>query len=181
LAGTVCFLVAAAALYREWNLRDNPGERLAQTPFEQAVCSYLDGRGDSRAMIAVPPMQWRLQERFGHPVTTDAATMSWIPYHEYIGPTIYKLYKDLYDVDITETAGVSRPLTWEQIWARFLHYEQVWARRDLKEWQELGDMYGFHYVLAPTNISVQLPVAIEGPLANLCLIPATVQKPVETP
>ncbi|GEM_PF-2361017 len=51
---------------------------------------------------------------------------------------------------------------------------ESWKKRNSKEWQALGRKYKFRLVLSPTKTRLDLPVALEGTLWTLYVIPIPV-------
>ena len=67
-----------------------------------------------------------------------------------IGPSIDKIYRDVYGIGFGWDAahsGTPRSLG---------HWEEVWAARSVAEWQAIGARYGAYYVVAPRNIDLRL-------------------------
>ena len=137
-------------------------EHLPITPFEHRVRAFLDERGEPDVMIAVHPYQWQLQARLHHPVITDAATRTWIPYHKSLGPTLHKMYWDLYRTDFAPKGDDSPfPMSWEE----------AWAEKSAREWQALAREYSFGYLLAPKRVELHLPIALEDDSTRLYRVP----------
>lgn len=157
-------LVPACALLMVAILIDQATHRqhLPVSDFERRVRAYLDEQGEPTAMIAVRHEQYEGQARLGHPVTTDMATLTWIPYHLSLGPSLHKLYLDLYGINIAPAA--SEPVS-------TVPWFEVWPKRELGEWQRLAVEYDFHYVLAPAFMAIQLPLIMEGDGHKLYRIP----------
>ena len=151
-AALMCLL-----LVEQWRQR----EHLPVSSFECQVRQYLDEKHESNAMILVRHQQESLQARLGHPVMTDMATLTWIPYQPSLGPALYKMYRDLYGITITDNPN--EPVT-TQPWF------EVWPAKTKTEWQRLGQEYGFHYVFAPGFMKLDLPKALEGATDNLFVI-----------
>lgn len=137
-------------------------EHLSVTPFEHAVRHYLAERGEPEAMILVRHQQETLQARLQHPVMTDMATITWIPYRPSLGPSLCKMYRDLYGIDLAPPPGSnsgSRP------------WFEVWPSKSLPEWQALAAEYNFRYVLAPAFMELPLPRVVKGKTDHLYHIP----------
>ncbi|MBI5092384.1 MAG: hypothetical protein HZB26_08065 [Candidatus Hydrogenedentes bacterium] len=169
LTGIAVLVTATGLLYGQWQHRaDAPQELLTINPFEEEVTSYLYDRNEQDAMIAVPPLQVRSQERLNHPVTGDASTIPWVPYHKSVAPIIAKFFKDLYGIDLTRPPGKISTLDFSLI----LKYGDVWRRRSVQEWQTIGGEYGFRYVIMLSDVPLQLPVAVDGSPFRMYAIPA---------
>jgi len=137
-------------------------EHLPVTPFERAVRQYLADRGEPNAMILVRHQQETLQARLQHPVMTDMATITWIPYRPSLGPSLSKMYRDLYGIDLAPSPGSnagSRP------------WFEVWPSKSLPEWQAFATEYDFRHVLAPSFMELPLPRVVEGDTDHLYHVP----------
>ena len=151
-AAVAVAVTVALLLHGEWRLRDaNPAERLAPTPFESEAARYMTDRGDENALIAAPPYQWRLQARLGHPITVDCATLTWLPYHLELAPTLHIMFRDLFGVDLLNPVRDPDPVC---VWRR------VWTARSRHEWRMLANRYGFKYVITVPWVPVDLPLAL---------------------
>lgn len=157
-AAVAAGILLAAFLHQEWIARDNPDERLTPTPFEAQAVAFMASRGDERAMIAAPPYQWRLQARLGHPITADCATLTWLPYHKALAPTLHLMYRDIFGVDLMAPTDAHDPL---QLWSG------VWTARSAQEWRALSTKYGFKYVVTMSWWPVHLPLAVDGEFFQL--------------
>ncbi|HPO13398.1 MAG TPA: hypothetical protein PLI09_08135 [Candidatus Hydrogenedentes bacterium] len=148
----ICLLLLQQASQRE---------HLPVSPFEHQVRQYLLEKNEPNAMILVRHQQESLQARLGHPVMTDMATTTWIPYQPSLGPALYKMYRDFYG--ITLTAPPHQPAA-SQPWF------EVWPAKTRAEWQNLAKEYQFHYILAPAFMNLDLPKILQGSSENLFLI-----------
>ena len=138
-------------------------EHLPRTPFEREVRAYLARQDEPDAMVLVRHEQESLQARLGHPVMTDMATTTWIPYQPGLGPALCVMYRDLYGINLAAAPGeapAARP------------WFQVWPEKTREEWRRLGHEYGFHYVLAPAFMELDLPCVVAGPDGKLYVIEA---------
>jgi len=153
-----CLALTAAILVEQAAHR----QHLPVSDFERRVHTYLDEQGEPMAMIAVRHEQYEGQARLGHPVTTDMATLTWIPYHLSLGPSLHKLYLDLYGINIAPSG--SEPVS-------TVPWFEVWPKKDIGEWKRLAAEYDFHYVLAPAFMAIQLPLIMEGDGQKLYKIP----------
>ncbi len=159
-----CVVVVGIMLLGQWQTRDDrPAGRLGRSEFDQNVKDYLTKQGDPNAMICVPNLQWRLQATLGFPVITDAATLTWIPYHPSLGPTLDKLYSDLYEIRLTPEGGKDHTIS---------DWQAVWSGRSAQEWRALGQEYNFRHVWTPTHIELDLPVGVDDKDFRLYTIPA---------
>jgi hypothetical protein len=95
-------------------------------------------------------MQEGLQARLRHPVMTDMATMTWVPYKPVLGPAINKIYSDFYGIDFI------RPSPEGQAWF------EVWPAKTTTEWRALSKEYNLSYVLAPQFMTLPLTPVVRG-------------------
>ncbi len=147
--GGLAVLLALVLLVGQWQHR----EHLPVSPFEREVRDYLAARGDPDALIVARYQQEGLQARLGHPVMTDMASLTWIPYRPSLGPAFYGMYRDLYGLDLAPPPGVNpMPLAWFE----------VWPRKNGTAWRRLARKYDFHYVLAPSFMKLALTPVVEG-------------------
>lgn len=135
-------------------------EHLPVTPLELQVRRYLDEHGESDALLLVPFQQESLQARLGHPVMTDMATLTWIPYRPSLGPSLCKMYKDLYGIAIVSSGEEPPGPRWFD----------VWRARTRAEWQGLAAEYGFQFVLVPAFLTLDLPKVVEDATGSLYAI-----------
>lgn len=163
-AACACAIIVAHLLWGQWQGRNNIIERLEQTPFEQQTAAYLAQHAAPDTMLILPMQLWCMQERLGYPVITEAASLSWIPYHKTIGQALWKIYKDIYGVDLTSYTPM-------QSW--LASYRNVWTKRTPAQWAQIGHEYNSQFVIAPDFIDLQLPLLIESKTLRLYQIPAT--------
>lgn len=163
LACALALILVLVLVHREWTTRDH----LHVSPFERRVAEYLEARGEPDAMLVADYRQEGLQARTGHPVITDMATMTWIAYRPSLGPSMDKLYGDLYGIRFLPQPEPEPTKAW------FGH----WADRNRDQWQVLADQYSFHYVIAPDFIELDLPRVIDGQTQSLYHIPARSPNP----
>jgi len=140
IASVVCLLVTALLLghqgrYRQW---------LPIPEFDRQVAAHLAERGESGAMLVVPPEDSLRQAHTGHPVLAEVATPSLISYRPEIGPAIARIYADIYAIRFVLPPAESPS------------WETVWKRRPTIGWQMLGTRYGFRYVIAPADLPLHL-------------------------
>ncbi|MBI2422714.1 MAG: hypothetical protein HYV27_07780 [Candidatus Hydrogenedentes bacterium] len=141
-------------------------EQLPLSSFEADVRALLAQRGDDRALILVRHQQEGLQARLYHPVMTDMATITWVPYKPAIAPSLQKLYTEVYGIDLMN--GPSSP-GFDQPW------HTVWPGRTRAEWVRLAKAYEFRYVMAPAFMALDLPRVLEGASDHLYEVPLLVE------
>jgi len=142
-------LLLVSLLAREWGSRAH----LPVSRFEGAVRAYLADRGEGDALLVARYHQEGLQARTGHPVMTDMASPTWIPYRPSLGPAFAGMYRDLYGLDLAPGPGAGpMPVAWHA----------VWPEKTLAEWRRLGERYGFRYVVAPGFMELPLKPVVEG-------------------
>jgi len=110
--------------------------------FERSVQSYLEARGENDVMLVGPPKQLLLQAKTNHPVITDMALPYMITYLPSIGPSVSKLYEDVYGIRLTDREEAD--------------WERVWEERPTEAWRIAADKYSFRYVVAPGNLHLNL-------------------------
>ena len=157
-----CGFVLLVLLWQQWQERDKVVERLKKTPFEEKVAAYVSEHASRDTMLIIPMQLWDMQERLGYPVITEAASLSWIPYRKTIGPALWKIYRDVYKIDITDATPMG---SWLAV------YRQAWTKRTSAEWARIGAEYNSKYVIAPDFFDLQLPLILEGNLLRLYEIP----------
>lgn len=150
IAGMVLILMAAEQTCSR--------EHLPVTPFERQVRAYLAAQGESGAMILVRHQQETLQARLQHPVMTDMATITWVPYRPALGPSLYKMYRELYGINLAPRGD--EPVH-ERAWF------EVWPAKTRDEWIRLSREYGFHYIMTPPFMQLDLPCILEDETGRL--------------
>lgn len=129
--------------------------------FEAELTRVLAEAGESDAMIVARPDQVLLQAQTGHPVFADMAIEYHGSYRPSLGPSIQKMYEDVYGIWFEEREET--PISWES----------VWGERGAAEWKALGETYDFRYVVAPIGVELDsgLEVVLKGELDRLYRIP----------
>jgi hypothetical protein len=154
-------LIAAAMmlLYQQWSMR----QMLPVPPYARQIGSYLAEKGEPNAVLLGPPEQLLLQAHTGHPVLADMALPFMITYLPRIGPAIEKMYNEIYGISFLPDAPppLSSHMTGWQTW---------WPSLTDAQWRDLAKRYGFSYVAAPRNLTLNLPVALETPIVVLYAI-----------
>ncbi len=146
-------LLAVLLIQQAWHR-----EHLPVTPFERQVRACLAERSEADAMLLVRHEQESLQARLGHPVMTDMATTTWIPYQPGLGPALCAMYRDLYGIDLAAPPGhapAAHP------------WFEVWQGQSGEEWRQLGHKYNFRCVLTPAFLQLDLPCIVAGPEGRL--------------
>ena len=138
-------------------------QHLPRSEFEKSVQRYLAEQGEGAAMIAAHYQQEGLQARLRHPVMTDMATMTWIPYKPALGPGLYALYRDLYGVNFAPATGEA---------PRQSPWFTVWPKKSGEEWRRLGRRYRFAWLITPAFMNLDLPCVLEEGGQKLYRIPA---------
>lgn len=139
----VCVIGTALLCFEEWGAR----EWLPRSEFDQTVKAYLEDEGIPDAGVLGRPKEYEIQARLHHPVIVEAATPYHINYLPSVAPVIESIYNDLFGISfkIPEEASAPDP-----------RWEQVWQARSPAHWGELGERYGFTYVLSPQELELQL-------------------------
>jgi len=157
-AAILCILAALSLLSNEWRWR----QHLPTKPFDTNVAAFLRKRGEPDAMLLARPDEFIPQARTGHPVLVEVATPSLISYMPELGPAIQQTYTDLYGIRFDTRHDPSRP-----------SWQTLWQQRSAADWTRLAHTYGFHYVIAPADIPLNLPPLLEDPADTLYGIPKT--------
>lgn len=124
---------------------------LPRTDFELAASAYLAMAGDESAPLLTDPGSFFLQARMGHPILAQETTPSYIGYAPELGPSIAKMYGELYGIRFrAPTSGLSSR-----------DWKEVWAARTTEEWGLLSAKYGFEYVIANQSLDLRLPKVVE--------------------
>jgi len=151
--GAVASILLAVLTYTEWTSRTS----LPRSAFETRVAAYLDAQDEKQALLVGAPFQLLLQARTGHPVMTDMALPSWIPYMPNLGPAVDEIYQNIYGVSFLDTPGSGHDKDWRE----------TWAARTAEEWRKLGDRFSFQYVVAPREMPLPLPLVLQDDSGRL--------------
>lgn len=135
----LCATVAVVLLTEQWSERDH----LPRTSFEAEAKAHLDTVGDEDTLVLAHYYEEGLQAKLGKPIMSDMATITWIPYEPDLGPALYKLYRDLYGIDLISGQMVEG---WRN-----------WPEKTTREWAQLAQEYGFQYVLTRRRVRLLLP------------------------
>ena len=101
------------------------------------MVQYLHNEGEDDVMLVAKPAEILLQARTGHPNLVEWTTMSLLSYMPSLGPTIQKIYRDIYGIEFVSQPG--RP-------QESRHWADLWTDRSEAEWNALSEEYGFRYV-----------------------------------
>lgn len=135
-------------------------EMLPVADFDQRIARYLEQQGDTGAMLAAHPFEHRIQSRTGHPVLFDGASADSMVYTPALAPSIQKISEDLYGIRFHPQMEPGAP-----------SWDEVWRGRPREIWLELGQNYGFSYVLSPDGVQLDLDVCLSDPKGTLYRIP----------
>ena len=155
--GALCLAVVSALLSHEWRGR----EQLPVSVFDRRVTQCLRDRGETQAMLVAEPGEFILQARTGHPVLVETATASLISYMPALAPIIQQIYADVYGIRFDQAPARRPETTWQD----------RWTTRSRAEWQALGRKYGFRYIVAPSSMTLDLPVVLEAQAVLLYQVP----------
>lgn len=136
-------LLLMALLAREYRDRDHLGVQ----PIHGEVAAWLSKAGESEAMIVTPYWDEKWLGKIRHPVLADYQTAHLMSYVPSLAPGLKKLHEEVFGFVIDGPTGP--PLS-------------PWPGRDGETWRALGRAYGFRYVLAPSEITLQLEQVLEG-------------------
>lgn len=118
--------------------------------------------GVHREMLLVPPQQESLQAQLGHAVSTDMATITWIPYQPALDPLLQTMYEDLYGIHLTPEP--------EQAAASWIDH---WQDMSASGWGLRADRYDIRYIVAPAWMKLNLVPAYQGTEWSLYHAPGT--------
>ena len=155
MTSVLIILTLGTILLQEWQHREN----LPIGAFEQDVTAYLESQGKPDAMLVGQPEQVLLQAQTGHPILADMATAFFASYMPSLGPSVQKLYGEVYGMQFDKNPADQKP------------WGTMWEERSKEVWISLSQEYGFDYVVAPSHLQLQLDSVIEGELDRLYKIP----------
>ncbi len=156
----MCVILAAAIAYPQWRTR----QWLPRKPFNVSIARALDERNDPHGVLLGPMTSLNMQAETGHAVLAQQDTPYMISYIPELGPSIAKMYDDLFGVTfgIPSKRGLARPVDWK--W-------ELWENVPQERWQELAALYGFRYVTTAGGVSLQLPVIAGDANGKLFAVP----------
>ena len=157
VAAALSGLLVVVMLVHAWMTREP-----LRSDFDDDVRRYLEDRGAGEAMILVRHQQESAQARLGHPVMTDMGAFNWIPYKPSVGPSQYKMYKDLYGVNFAPRGDEHPVPLLENGRQAPIPEALVWPARSRQDWRDLGETYGFRWIIAPRFMPLDLPVGLAG-------------------
>jgi hypothetical protein len=148
------------------------GHWYQQSSFDTELNQWLSRHSapDEMLLVAMWPRS-AFQVVTGHPVMADIDTLMMVTYMKSLAGAVNLLARDLYGIDYSNEAqihsivnsdGMVRPTS--SVWL------DAWKNRSRQEWQRLGSKYGFRLVIAPRQVPIDLPVAIEGAVWTLHVI-----------
>jgi hypothetical protein len=148
-------LVLVATMENEYGYR----RHLPIGDFESEVARILDAEGKPDALVAARPDQILFQAQTSHPMISDMATEFHASYRPSLGPSVQKLYEDVYGIWFEERD--SMPPSWKS----------VWNERTPSEWSALSALYDFEYLVVPNDVRPQETLVLRGELDSLYRIP----------
>jgi len=146
-------VLALALLLLAWN-ESRHRSHLERTPFEAAALAELDANAPPDAPIFLAPETYAVQAKLHHPVLIDSCTSSHITYMPANGPLIQQLFEEVYGLRFDR--DLKNP-----------HWTDLWRQRSAEEWRALSEKFGGTHVLAPLDVTLQLPVAVQGDTETL--------------
>lgn len=153
-----CFMgitALAHILLVEWRMR----EQLPISPFEAEMARYLAEHSVPSDMV-LTPLEEHYQMVLQRPVVATFETRQHSGYVPSIAATNSKLFADLYGVK-------------DGHWYDW----DLWQRRTEKEWEALGQAYGFRYVISKDFYPLHLPVCLHGEGLVLYEVPRSTAAP----
>ncbi|MCC6857574.1 MAG: hypothetical protein IT158_03380 [Bryobacterales bacterium] len=112
-----------------------------------------------------------LQAKTGYPVLAEQETLYLMSYSPELGPSIGALVRDLYDVDLSDPAGMRRIAPRGRLSFYSPVWRDGWKKRSLGQWRLLGRKYGFRLVLSESGMEVNLPAVLKTGTWTLHRIP----------
>jgi hypothetical protein len=153
VAGTAAALVFVCLAVQQYQSRAH----LPRSAFEERVAQAL-AQETAGGPVLVPHLQEGLQARLNHPVMTDMATITWVPYSPAAALAVDTLYRDLYGIRIAPGPGEA---------AHAAPWFEVWPAKSAEEWNNLSRVHGFHFVIAPKFMKLPLEPVLDGAEATL--------------
>jgi hypothetical protein len=177
--GQVALLCACLTISLDALPRDTNDPVLTGLPRWDMISQYdrqlkewlaTNARPNEMILPAITP-QTKIQHQTNHPVLMERESLWLMAYMPGLSPVIGTTMRDLYGVDYTDRDQIERLapggiLSW---FSPFWHDIRRERKRD--EWQKLGRKYGFRLALAPSDVLLDLPVALPGPHWTLYEIP----------
>ncbi len=143
LPAAMAVMLLLLLAFQQWTVR----RHLPRSDFDAVVSAHFAAHDARDAMLLVPYQQEAMQACTGQPVMTDMATLTWIPYQPELGPGLWRMYRDLYGVDVAP--GLAPPMP-PHAW------HEVWPSKTPDEWHALSKRYGFSHVAAPGFMALPL-------------------------
>jgi hypothetical protein len=92
-------------------------------------------------------------------------------YMRTLAPALNSMLRDFYGIDYTHSShlkGIDRGKKLDL----YAIAAQTLSLRAQRQWQYLGEKYGFRLVISRTSIPLNLPAVLPGPLWTLYVIPS---------
>lgn len=143
----LCAASMVAPIYVQYVTRSSP------VGHPSPVAQYLGAQREEDAVLAADPHALYVQIETGHAVVADADLPAYLSYVPALGPAINRLFIDLYGMDFSAPPPAGEKNKWQRIW----------KQRSAHEWRELGQRYGFDYVVAAESLpDLQLEPVMES-------------------
>ena len=128
--------------------------------FDRRLRDWLSDNTEPNEMIlpAICCVDSILSVKTGHPVLLDWDTVYSLSYMPDLAFPIGRLAYDLFEIDFTDA---------EQIRS----WHNLWESRTAEDWQTLGARYDFRLILSLTDVPLNLPSRLAGPIWTLYVIP----------
>jgi hypothetical protein len=130
-------------LFQQYDQR----ESLSIHPLQAEVVQYLEEQGESDAMLVPPYWDAAWLARTRHPIFADYQAAHHMTYMPQLAPALKKMHGEVYGFPVDGDEG--DPLS-------------EWPTRSREEWQALAEAYEIDYVLAPTEMTLQMEPVLEG-------------------
>ena len=86
------------------------------------------------------------------PVLVDTMSFDFIPYHPYLVSKIFKIFKDVYEVDIKNP-----PIKYNTYLPDSL-IKKSFEKKDRETWEMIGKKYNAKYVVTPSEWNIKLDI-----------------------
>lgn len=167
-------LAAACAVYTVTALHahktQGPLESLSD--YDQQLIRWLHDHSKPDELILTHfDVISEFQAKTGHPILFDGELFLNMNYMRTLYPVANSMLRDFYGIDYTHSShlkGIDR----EKKLDLYAIAAQTLSQRPQRQWQKLGEKYGFRLVMSRTSIPMKLPAVLPGPVWTLYVIPS---------
>jgi hypothetical protein len=133
------------------------------SPDDRAIRDWIArNAGPQELVLTTLVPRSGLQGKVERPVLFELETLWLMAYQPRLASIIGAMARDLYGVDYADPGALHRmcggrgPGMYCSVWT------DAWKGRPREEWKGLSHKYGFRLVVAPSTLSLDLPVAVAG-------------------